>query len=269
MFMFCSTRKRQLIKAAKEKGFIYHTEIPYSLKQLLQIKCDSGLLILSKYKILSSDYIYYSYGCTWDSFSAKGVLTALIEVDNRKIRVFTTHAQASYRHDSVISDKSVRKRSKQLRQMAAFISKYRRLEPTIPVVLMGDLNVDGLNVPEEYEQMIGIFRKNHLVEMENVLFTKYGKHKTTFGGTGDDLPVDPRTGERIQKEVYFSNKEAQESNACIDYIFWDSKGTAEFVVDYQNSYVDPLPLHNQQLATQVSDHYGVSLCLKLENKARH
>ena len=129
---------------------------------------------------------------------------------------------------------------------------------------MGDLNVDAVKNLEEYEQMIRIFEKNDIGHMENVLLKKYTTHRTTIGGTGDSLPINPKTGHRIKKEEFFSSKMSQDCDACLDYIFWDSKGNSKFSIDYENSCIDPLCLNSDNSCTQVSDHYGICLSLMLQ-----
>jgi hypothetical protein len=63
---------------------------------------DSGLIILSRFPIVSSEFFPYSYGVLSDALSHKGVLYAKILVGgSRVLHLFNTHTQASYYGNSL------------------------------------------------------------------------------------------------------------------------------------------------------------------------
>ena len=57
---------------------------------------DAGLLTLSRFPILKSEYLPFPYGCFSDSMAQKGVLYTKIKIKDTYIQLFNTHLQASY-----------------------------------------------------------------------------------------------------------------------------------------------------------------------------
>jgi len=63
---------------------------------------DAGLIILSRFPIVQTEFFEYIYGVLSDALSLKGVLYAKIVVgDSRILHLFNTHTQASYYGDSL------------------------------------------------------------------------------------------------------------------------------------------------------------------------
>ena len=57
---------------------------------------DSGLLVISKYPILHSEFHSYHIGVLSDSASDKGYIYCKIKVGDKILHLFNTHLQASY-----------------------------------------------------------------------------------------------------------------------------------------------------------------------------
>jgi hypothetical protein len=57
---------------------------------------DSGLLVLSRFPILSSEFMSYKIGILSDSASDKGYIYCKINVRGEILHLFVTHLQASY-----------------------------------------------------------------------------------------------------------------------------------------------------------------------------
>ena len=57
---------------------------------------DSGLLVLSKYPILASEFMSYKIGILSDSASDKGYIYCKIDIKGEILHLFSTHLQASY-----------------------------------------------------------------------------------------------------------------------------------------------------------------------------
>lgn len=57
---------------------------------------DSGLLTMSRFPILESEFQPYTYGVFSDSVSNKGVLYTKILIKDMVLHLFNTHMQASY-----------------------------------------------------------------------------------------------------------------------------------------------------------------------------
>jgi len=77
VFTTLNTRKQRLISYAKKAGLIYHAVCdPPSL--FSGYATDGGLLILSRFPIIESEFHPYDYGVVSDALSYKGVLYAKI-----------------------------------------------------------------------------------------------------------------------------------------------------------------------------------------------
>ena len=57
---------------------------------------DSGLLVLSKFPIVSSEFKSYKIGILSDSASDKGYIYCKINIRGETLHLFSTHLQASY-----------------------------------------------------------------------------------------------------------------------------------------------------------------------------
>ena len=57
---------------------------------------DSGLLILSRFPIIETEFYPFPYGVVSDALSYKGVLYSKININGRILHLFNTHLQASY-----------------------------------------------------------------------------------------------------------------------------------------------------------------------------
>ncbi|KAH6589715.1 hypothetical protein BASA61_005528 [Batrachochytrium salamandrivorans] len=116
-FAFGTTRRTELIRMAKEAGLIYHCACPIPSWAAGQV--DGGLLIVSRLRITSSDFMAYPRGVHSDWLAAKGVLHAQIDLgQGRNLMLFSTHTQASYEANPPLSS-------------------------PILHLLVGDLNTDG------------------------------------------------------------------------------------------------------------------------------
>ena len=105
---------------------------------------DSGLVTLSKYPIVKASAMVYNNCAGWDSFSDKGALYICINIGMGYLHVFNTHLQSKEKHWET--------RKKQLDELIRFINNcVKDKEKDYPVILMGDLNVDGI-LPKKDEE---------------------------------------------------------------------------------------------------------------------
>lgn len=77
-------------------GFLYQamSEEPSLFSSYLT---DGGLLIMSRFPIVESEFRPFPYGVLCDAISYKGVLYAKIQLGNNKyLHLFNTHTQATY-----------------------------------------------------------------------------------------------------------------------------------------------------------------------------
>lgn len=102
----------------------YHKEMPKSFLSLL----NSGIFVISKYKINNSKYIHFKDSQDSDSFASKGALYLKI---NKKHFIFC-HLQAWDKHEDV--------RKKQLEQIYDWIKNDLKIKTNIFII--GDFNID-------------------------------------------------------------------------------------------------------------------------------
>ena len=100
---FC--KKKWLINFCKEYNYNVVTNDNIDLLNYKFV--DSGLVILSKYKILDTINYNFNFSEEIDKFSNKGILYAKIKIDNTIINLFNTHLQAQYTNK--ISINSIKK----------------------------------------------------------------------------------------------------------------------------------------------------------------
>ncbi len=112
------------------------TEYPYSAttpNDLCKLGIgNSGLLILSKYPIIESEFIIYNNKSNYDYFASKGCLKVKINDGQKDYLIYTTHMQAGGRP----IDNSVR--MKQTEQLIDFIQKTSQNQNYL---LIGDFNM--------------------------------------------------------------------------------------------------------------------------------
>lgn len=101
---------------------------------------DGGLLILSRFPIVERDQLAFSQGSGADGICAKGVLYARVQLSPDladSLHVFTTHTQAGDR----LPEYSIR--AAQLKELAQFVGRTIREDPSAPVLITGDFNLDA------------------------------------------------------------------------------------------------------------------------------
>ncbi len=141
MFEFLNPRTSFLLQEAEKRGFHYHVRSGHPTilsKQLI----DSGLIILSRYPIISQQSINYNKGTGADGMCAKGVLYARVllgEGPDAYAHVFNTHLQST-----TLDPISLRYRSDQLAMMGDFMQSILSGGDGQPVVVGGDFNIDAI-----------------------------------------------------------------------------------------------------------------------------
>ncbi len=95
MFGTLTTRRQSLIKISSKLGFFYFYEIPppsFFSKNII----DGGLLILSRFPIVDTDFQPYTYSVLDCIFGQKGCLFVKIKIKDSYLAIINTHLQASY-----------------------------------------------------------------------------------------------------------------------------------------------------------------------------
>ncbi|KAH6576571.1 hypothetical protein BASA50_000007 [Batrachochytrium salamandrivorans] len=272
-FAFGTTRRTELIRMAKEAGLIYHCACPIPSWAAGQV--DGGLLIVSRLRITSSDFMAYPRGVHSDWLAAKGVLHAQIDLgQGRNLMLFSTHTQASYEANPPLSSPSSIVRLDQLHRASNFILDTLKRKAGLPspslsetvVVLVGDLNTDGRLSREdgvghsaEYRAMInnleGSSNSNErldqatddptlekgALEVIDVAYTNLHEHPVTTSSLGP-TPLDPE-------------------NKCLDYIFrLLPELTDDFTIRFEDVKTVPFAVEGQPFS-HLSDHCGLTATL--------
>lgn len=94
LFDWFSTRKQRMILEAKKYGMQYHAFSP-APRFFSTFCCDAGLLTISRYPVISSDFTDYKFPPVGDdAISMKGVLYTeidLSEIGGAKLHLFHSH----------------------------------------------------------------------------------------------------------------------------------------------------------------------------------
>jgi endonuclease/exonuclease/phosphatase family metal-dependent hydrolase len=156
---------------------------------------DHEVAIASRYPIVESNSVVFANRYGLDALAAKGVLHARLQLGNDEapayLDVFATHLQAGF---------TAHKRA-QVLELADFI--YEHAEPDIPILLMGDFNIDGAAAKQadkrsDYNYLMNILE--HLGTGHSLV--DVGSHLS--GGTNySDTPDAYRT-QRID-HIFLSN----------------------------------------------------------------
>jgi len=300
MFSCYSKRQAFLISEARKAGFLFSATSP-KLSRFSPYIIDGGLVILSKFPIVSAEFFTYSPGLGVDYYVQKGVLYAKIKIGKAVLHLFDSHTQANY------ADKlnCFLKKAEQLREFERFIHstliKHSYREGDL-VILVGDLNVDALSTlhldseelalaPElqglslldkagtfsEYDALVCCLSNNQKEGIEDLLYRDHGnKHPVTFG----DCYYDENKN-LISLETVLTGKSGQCTNQSLDYIFkytpktlsryYDNmKGlsesaTSKLSVVEGSSTVEKFLVEGYPFK-QLSDHYGVKVSLQYSEK---
>jgi endonuclease/exonuclease/phosphatase family metal-dependent hydrolase len=160
MFGALNNRKHSLIRMANKCGFFFYidTSLPSFMSKYM---VDGGLLILSRFPIVSHSFMPYQSGVIADSLSQKGVLYAKIEIKNNCfLNLFSTHLQASYLFSGEYHfNISMVTRMDQMRQLNYFINEVIKSEydeKKDKIILVGDFNVDALHY--KYKRPVNILK---------------------------------------------------------------------------------------------------------------
>lgn len=153
IFTGITNRRNTLLKSARKSGFLY-SSIPTESPALSAKVTNSGLLTISKYPILTSEFEVYNTCSGVDSIANKGILYSKIKLQEGKyLHLFNTHLQATY-HGRHFEEKALglmRARLSQVLQMTDFIRKCSEKNwvkdegVQQSVMLCGDFNITPEN----------------------------------------------------------------------------------------------------------------------------
>lgn len=140
--LFDNSRREVFLNALKQ-------EYPYQTKVVDKSGSieDGGVIIVSRWPIEKEDQMTFTQCDAEDCLSAKGVIYAKINKGVNPYHIFGTHTQAWSKEKNQLT------RAKQFEQMREFIDN-QYINGNEPVIIAGDLNVDKIRYPQEYEQML-------------------------------------------------------------------------------------------------------------------
>jgi endonuclease/exonuclease/phosphatase family metal-dependent hydrolase len=279
IFRLGNMRQQYLLQAAREAGYTFHArsiDPPLFSKKFI----DAGLLILSKFPIVERDSYIYTLGHQIDSWAAKQVVYANIQLNQKQhIHLFTTHMQASY-FDSSTADnhKNDRARLCQVDDLCNFVHSKIHNSP-FPAVVAGDFNIHALKTAGQ-QQQTGDY-EDRCVESQEYLYLINKLNKDSFSCSPAHLPardllkeanngnhpvtyadVCPR--DMKPRETVLTDPVDHGSQLCIDHILF-----VDTVTNCSNRSITVKPFTTRveeffvsdHRFTQLSDHYGVSTTL--------
>ena len=92
---FLDARKNLFEDISKRNGFSYSARSP-APKYYKGHLTDAGLLIISRFPILQSEFLPFSDGIMSDQIADKGILYTQIQIKDKILHLFNTHTQATY-----------------------------------------------------------------------------------------------------------------------------------------------------------------------------
>ncbi len=141
---------------------------------------DGGVLIVSRWPIDTEKQITYDQCDGDDCSAAKGVMYAAINKSGTKYHVFGSHTQAWSKAENQAT------RASQFTEMKAFIDN-QSIAANEAVIIAGDLNVDRINFPTEYQAMLNTLSAQEVDRNGGYLYTADGRVNAWTDGTPEVL----------------------------------------------------------------------------------
>ncbi|KUL48358.1 sphingomyelin phosphodiesterase [Streptomyces sp. NRRL F-4489] len=193
---------------------------------------DGGVTLLSKWPILRKEQYVYKDACGSDSYSNKGFVYAVLDVNGTRVHVVGTHTQST--DSGCKAGEAAADRAKQLKEIDAFLDA-RNIPADEEVMVAGDLNTDSHGA--EYQALLA---------------------------NGDLAPADSRTGHPYSFDT-------QENSIARDRYPGEPREDLDYVL-FRNGHARPADWHNtvikeesapwtvsswgkQYTYTNLSDHY--------------
>ena len=224
LFTTLNNRKHKMIKEGEKVGLKYYSSprVPSFFSKYLT---DSGLLTLSRYKIVENEFYEYFINLSGDAPSNKGILYTKIKINNNFLFLFNTHLQSTYYDESQKKiDCTIQVRTAQTEELINYI--YNKLL-TIPrneikngcMIIAGDFNIDAhdnkfakvkYKIPNysisEYNLLKLKFNK--LGTVIDLMEKKYNDHIYTYGNN-----------EKEEYDHTLTNKVEINMKQTLDYIW--------------------------------------------------
>ncbi|MFE3650501.1 sphingomyelin phosphodiesterase [Streptomyces sp. NPDC059122] len=101
---------------------------------------DGGVTLLSKWPVLRKEQHIYQDACGSDSYSNKGFVYAVLDVDGTKVHVVGTHTQST--DSGCKAGEAAADRAKQLKELDAFLDA-KNIPANEEIMVAGDMNIDS------------------------------------------------------------------------------------------------------------------------------
>jgi len=290
MFGSLTTRRHELIKSAYKSGLFYHVEVP-SPSFFSKNTIDAGLVILSRFPIIESEFRPFKYTVLACSLVEKGILYAKIHIKDSNLIVFNLHLQASYFNPKEdIYDVCVKTRLSHIEETAEYINEIlenTEINDNETVLLMGDFNVDahnfitrkeklGKEVPDCDEYKLLIEKLNEKFVTHDLWLKKFEKHPYTYGKTGviagkkyDQVLTDKGDHGNLQTLDYIfeiSKKKSEHSKSTENVEDLNQK--KNLIIDYDSMKLEEFLIEDKPFQ-QLSDHFGASVEIKYRNNNKN
>lgn len=288
MFGTLTSRREQLIRYAHSSGFFFSVDVPaptFFSKTII----DGGLLILSRFPIIESEFHPFRYCVLSCSIVEKGVLYAKIQIQNSYLIVFNLHLQSCYFDVSESEfELSHKTRILQVQEAADFILKTineRKIQKEDRILLMGDFNIDAhclknklKNLQEDYPFNYNIMDEYSILEkiLNRNLYTvdlikqKFENHPYTYGVTHTQNLIEYSNLD-INNKIYdkvLTDKSDCGCHQTLDYIFDISRNESDLPSKHlkiinDSTSVEEFLIMDKPFQT-LSDHFGLSVELELD-----
>ena len=226
LFTKFNTRRRRILHSAWETGIKYASKPPEPDFWSIHL-INSGLLNLSRYKIIKTEFRGFHNYAGVDSLALKGVLYSKINIQGEILHLFNTHLQASYgdcwaEPGQVYKEKyNVQARLNQMIELRNFISEtllkeslsYKKIiESPDPdeysfedtVIICGDFNAKSTrNLPKMFEKIDNKEARNWIEGQEGNSFIEYKfmEHVLTNYGRENILDLNKISYDGIHPET--------------------------------------------------------------------
>ena len=151
-----SANVNTILNFCEKNGYNYYYEQLPSFISTSFI--NSGLLIISKFKIYDHGFIPFNNNIGYDQLAEKGVLYTQIKINEKSVYIFNTHLQAFYKYPIPLEYKAVIRE-----EVNHIVNNLKKVSNDNLVILSGDFNIDNTDL-----NMTGIMEKNGLYDVNNL-----------------------------------------------------------------------------------------------------
>lgn len=217
------------------------------------IRGTSGLMLVSKYKIIEQGYKTFEYVTGDDLYAKKGVGVIVVEIplsNNRKheIRIGTTHCPTIKEGD---------KSEVLLATKTAAEETFGKANRTHDQILAGDFNLVRHPI-EEYSPLNTIITKHNAIDIADYFYPAYECHQATHNSIDETYTV-WSYGNKLTEELDGPPSDDNTYRKIIDYVFFSPGNKGKLRPD------SVIVFHDWKLENGIdlSDHYPIYAKFKI------